>query len=104
VPSFPSSDISTPLWLRQDDPVARLNRGANDLGAFAQNVAVSGLQREALLPDNPVSILGWLLDFFLCFSFYITWGLYFFSNVNGLKHSIYNWFSIHRELYPASSQ
>ncbi|XP_062166579.1 uncharacterized protein LOC133872932 isoform X2 [Alnus glutinosa] len=54
VPSFPSSsDISTPLWLRQDDPVARLNRGANDLGAFAQNVAVSGLQREALLPDNP---------------------------------------------------
>ncbi|GLT60836.1 hypothetical protein SLA2020_335830 [Shorea laevis] len=54
VPSFPSSsDISTPLWPRQDDPVARLNRGANDLGAFAPNVAGSGLQPEALLPNNP---------------------------------------------------
>ncbi|KAE8125050.1 hypothetical protein FH972_019887 [Carpinus fangiana] len=55
VPSFPSSsDISsTPLWPRQDDPVARLNRGANDLGAFAPSVAGSGLQRDALLPDNP---------------------------------------------------
>lgn len=66
MPSFPSSsDISTPLWPRQDDPVARLNRGANDLGAFAPNVAGSGLQREALLPNNPVCILGFLSLFLI---------------------------------------
>lgn len=49
-PSFTSlqssSEISTILWPHEDDPVARLNGGANDLGAFAPSVV------GAVLPDS----------------------------------------------------